>query len=153
MTRHTRHITTALLALCLLLTACGGKQTGGSPGRLSGTAAYTSDIAPLDLPLTELTASAAGSGDLYLAGLEEAAPDEAEDGDGEITSSGSFSFSSTATDDGGFTFSTGMGTAALYRLDADTGELMKLSGYAPEEGVSVAAIVPCEDGSDRKSVV
>ena len=147
MTRHTRHITTALLALCLLLTACGGKQTGGSPGRLSGTAAYTSDIAPLDLPLTELTASAAGSGDLYLAGLEEAAPDEAEDGDGEITSSGSFSFSSTATDDGGFTFSTGMGTAALYRLDADTGELMKLSGYAPEEGVSVAAIVPCEDGS------
>ena len=64
MTRHTRHITTALLALCLLLTACGGKQTGGSPGRLSGTAAYTSDIAPLDLPLTELTASAAGSGDL-----------------------------------------------------------------------------------------
>lgn len=147
MTRHTRHITTALLALCLLLTACGGKQTGGSPGRLSGTAAYTSDIAPLDLPLTELTASAAGSGDLYLAGLEEAAPDEAEDGDGEITSSGSFSFSSTVSDDGGFTFSTGMGTAALYRLDADTGELMKLSGYAPEEGVSVAAIVPCEDGS------
>ena len=147
MTRHTRHITTALLALCLLLTACGGKQTGGSPGRLSGTAAYTSDIAPLDLPLTELTASAAGSGDLYLAGLEEAAPDEAEDGDGEITSSGSFSFSSTVSEDGGFTFSTGMGTAALYRLDADTGELMKLSGYAPEEGVSVAAIVPCEDGS------
>ena len=47
MTRHTRHITTALLALCLLLTACGGKQAGGSPGRLSGTAAYTSDIAQI----------------------------------------------------------------------------------------------------------
>lgn len=130
----------ALLALCLLLTACGGKQDG--PASLSHSAAYTSDITPLDLPLTELTASAAGNGVLYLAGLEE---EPMEDGE-EFSSS--FSATTSVADDGGFTFSTGLGSAALYRLDPSTGVPEKLEGYAPgEEGASVSAIVPCEDGA------
>ena len=131
-------ITAALLAL--LLTACGGKQ--GHPPNLSQSVAYTSDVTPLDLPLTELTASAAGNGVLYLAGLEEAPTENNEE------FSSSFSTTTSVADDGGFTFFSGMGSAALYRLDPSTGEPEKLAGYAPgEEGASVAAIVPCEDGS------
>ena len=131
-------ITAALLAL--LLTACGGKQ--GHPPNLSQSVAYTSDVTPLDLPLTELTASAAGNGVLYLAGLEEAPTENNEE------FSSSFSTTTSVADDGGFTFFSGMGSAALYRLDPSTGEPEKLAGYAPgEEGASVAAIVPCEDGA------
>ena len=136
------HIMAALLALCLLPAACGGERD--HPAGPVRTAAYTADTVPLGLPLMELTASAAGEGSLYLAGTEEA-PEEGEDG--EITSSGSFSFSSSGSDDGSFTFFSGAGSAALYRMDAASGELTKLEGYAPGEGASVAAIVPCEDGA------
>lgn len=145
MLKRTRHITAALLALCLLLTACGGKKDGDGPAKLSGAAAYTSDIAPLDLPLTELTASAPGDDVLYLAGLEEEPPAEGEED--EITSSGSFTTSASVTDDGGIFFSSGAGKAALYRMDAASGALEKLEGYVPGDGASVAAIVPCGDGS------
>lgn len=136
------HIMAALLALCLLPAACGGERD--HPAGPVRTAAYTADTVPLGLPLMELTASAAGEGSLYLAGTEEA-PEEGKDG--EITSSGSFSFSSSGSDDGSFTFFSGAGSAALYRMDAASGELTKLEGYAPGEGASVAAIVPCEDGA------
>lgn len=136
------HIMAALLALCLLPAACGGERD--HPAAPAQTAAYTSEAVPLDLPFTELTASAAGEGSLYLAGMEEA-PEEGEDG--EITSSGSFSFSSSVSDDGSFIFSSGAGSAALYRMDTASGELTKLEGYAPGEGASIAAIVPCEDGA------
>lgn len=92
------HIPAVLLALCLLLTACGGQRDG-----------------------------AMGE-------------------DGEV-SSGGFSFSTSVSDDGGFFFSSGAGQAALYRVNASTGEAVKLMGYIPGEGASVDAIVPCEDGS------
>ncbi|MBD5160511.1 MAG: extracellular solute-binding protein [Oscillibacter sp.] len=139
-----QHMMAALLALCLLLTACGGKQQSGDPARLSGTAAYTSDMVPLDLPVTRLTASGADGGSLYLAGMEE---EPAEEDGGELTSS--FSYSSTTSDnDGDFAFySGGAEKAVLYRMDAATGELVKLEGYAPGDGASVTAIVPCGDGS------
>lgn len=133
-----------LLALCLLLTACGKKQAA-APGGPPAAAAYTSELVPLDLPLTEITASAAGGGNLYLAGVEEEPLEDSTDD--EISSSSSFSFSSSMADDGSFTFSTGAGKAALYRMDTATGEPVKLEGYTPEEGASIAAIVPCEDGS------
>lgn len=144
MLTRTRHIAIALLALCLLLTACGKKQET-VPGGAPVAAAYASELIPLDLPLTELTASAASSGNLYLAGMEEEAPEEG--ADDEISSAGSFSFSSSVADDGSFTFSTGAGRAALYRMDTAAGEPVKLEGYTPGEGASIAAIVPCEDGS------
>ena len=54
----------------LLLTACGGQRGGAPAASPDRTAAYTSDLLPLDLPLMELTASAAGDGCLYLAGME-----------------------------------------------------------------------------------
>ena len=140
------HISAALLALCLLLTACGGQRGGAPAASPDRTAAYTSDLLPLDLPLMELTASAAGDGCLYLAGMEEGAPEGGAPGeDGEV-SSGGFSFSTSVSDDGGFFFSSGAGQAALYRVDASTGEETKLT-YAPGEGASVDAIVPCKDGS------
>ena len=142
MKKQKRAIPAALLALCLLLAACGEKQSGG-PAEAPAAAAYTSELSALDLPLTELTASAASGGNLYLAGLEEEPPEE----DGEEISSGSFATSSSVSDDGGFTFSSGTGSAALYRMDATGGEPVKLEGYTPGEGASVAAIVPCEDGS------
>ena len=144
MLTRTRHIAIALLALCLLLTACGKKQDA-VPGGTPVAAAYASELIPLDLPLTELTASAASGGNLYLAGMEEEAPEEGTDD--EISSAGSFSFSSSVADDGSFTFSTGAGRAALYRMDTAAGEPVKLEGYTPGEGASIAAIVPCEDGS------
>lgn len=144
MLTRTRHIAIALLALCLLLTACGKKQET-VPGGAPVAAAYASELIPLDLPLTELTASAASGGNLYLAGMEEEAPEEGTDD--EISSAGSFSFSSSVADDGSFTFSTGAGRAALYRMDTAAGEPVKLEGYTPGEGASIAAIVPCEDGS------
>lgn len=141
MTKQKHSIPAALLALCLLLTACGGQQDA-APSPLSQTEAYTSDIIPLDLPLTELTASAASGRNLYLAGLEE---EESED-DG---LSNSFSYSTSASSDGdSFTFySGGGGRAVLYRVDSTAGTAVKLEGYAPESGVSIASIVPCEDGS------
>lgn len=144
MLKHTQHIAATLLALCLLLTACGKKQDA-VPGGAPVAAAYASELIPLDLPLTELTASAADGGNLYLAGMEEEAPEEGTDD--EISSAGSFSFSSSVADDGSFTFSTGAGRAALYRMDTVAGEPVKLEGYTPGEGASIAAIVPCEDGS------
>ena len=144
MLTRTRHIAIALLALCLLLTACGKKQET-VPGGAPVAAAYASELIPLDLPLTELTTSAASGGNLYLAGMEEEAPEEG--ADDEISSAGSFSFSSSVADDGSFTFSTGAGRAALYRMDTAAGEPVKLEGYTPGEGASIAAIVPCEDGS------
>lgn len=138
------NIGAALLALCLLLSACGGKQKGEDPKKLSGSGIYTADIAPLELPLTELTAAGAGGGSLYLAGTEEL-EEEMEEG-GAFTSGSSFT--TTTGDDGGFTFSSGgMGRSALYRLDASTGEAVKLEGYAPESGIFVTAIVPCGDGT------
>lgn len=142
--KHRQHMAAALLALCLLLTACGGKQQSGGPARLSGTAAYTSDVVPLDLPVTRLTASGAEVGSLYLAGMEEEPAEE----DGEELSS-SFSYSSTTSgDDGDFAFySGGAEKAVLYRMDAATGELVKLEGYVPGDGASVTAIVPCGDGA------
>ncbi len=143
MLKHTQHIAATLLALCLLLAACGKKQDA-VPGGAPVAAAYASELIPLDLPLTELTASAADGGNLYLAGMEEEAPEEGED---EVSSSGSFSFSSSVADDGSFTFSTGAGKAALYRMDTAAGEPVKLEGYTPGEGAAIAAIVPCEDGS------
>ena len=127
-----------LLALCLTLSACGGRQDG--PAKLSAGTIYTADIVPLDLPLTELTAAASGGGSLYLAGLEE----EEESGD---EFSGSSSFTTTSGEDGSFAFSTGGGRAALYRLDAATGEAARLEGYAPAGSAPVKTIVPCEDGS------
>ncbi|MDE7262547.1 MAG: hypothetical protein K2N78_10915, partial [Oscillospiraceae bacterium] len=149
MKRHLTAIGAALLTLCMLLTACGGKQKGGGePADSSGSGIYTSDVLPLDLPLTDLTASGAGGGSLYLAGMEE---DEIE-ADGELEEDGefssSFTFSSTASDDDGFSFYSGMGHAALYRVDAATGGAVKLEGYAAaEDGASVKAVVPCPDGS------
>ena len=139
-------ITAALLAL--LLTACGKQQDAG-PAKLSGAAAYTSDVSPLDLPLMELTASASGEGALYLAGLEEEPAEVPQDGeDSEITSSSGFTVSTSGSEDGDFTFSSGAGRAALYRMDTSIGKPEKLAGYAPgEEGASVASVVPCEDGS------
>ncbi len=144
--KQKKTIGAALLALCLLLTACGEKQSDSGPANTSGTGVYTSDIVPLDLPLTELTASGAAGGSLYLAGPEEEAPEE--DGlEDEVVSSGSFSFSGSSDGDD-VTFYSGMaGRAALYRLDASTGEAVKLEGYAPESGVSVGSIVPCGDGT------
>lgn len=138
-----QHMMAALLALCLLLTACGGKQQSGGPAQLSGTAAYTSDMVPLDLPVTRLTASGAESGTLYLAGMEEEPEEEG------VELSSSFSYSSTtAGDDGDFTFySGGAEKAVLYRMDTATGEPVKLEGYAPGDGASVTAIVPCGDGT------
>ena len=136
-----KRIACTLLALCLLLTACGEKRDDGSQAGPSGTGVYASDIIPLDLPLTELTAAGTDGGSLYLAG-----PEEEELEDSEL--SGSFSFSTSTADDGSFTFySGGAGRAALYRLDPSTGEAVKLEGYAPESGVSVRAIVPCGDGT------
>lgn len=142
--KQRQHIMAALLALCLLLAACGGKRQSGGPDRLSGTAAYTSDMVPLDLPVTHLTASGAKGGRLYLAGMEE---EPAEEDGGELSSS--FSYSSTTTgDDGDFAFySGGAERAVLYRMDAATGDLVKLEGYVPGEGASVTAIVPCGDGA------
>ena len=144
--KQKKTIGAALLALCLLLTACGEKQSDSGPANTSGTGVYTSDIVPLDLPLTELTASGAAGGSLYLAGPEEEAPEE--DGlEDEVVSSGSFSFSGSSDGDD-VTFYSGMaGRAALYRLDASTGEAVKLEGYVPESGVSVGSIVPCGDGT------
>lgn len=139
-----------LLALCLLLTACGGKQTDATPTQPSNAAAYTSAPVPLNLSVMEVTAFGAGNGNLYLAGRVEDEPEpvETEDGgDGEVTTSG-FTFSSTASDDGDFTFySGGAGHAALYRMDMASGALTQLEGYGTGEGADVAAIVPCEDGS------
>ena len=90
MKRHLTAIGAALLALCMLLAACGGKQrSGGEPADSSGSGIYTSDALPLDLPLTDLTASGAGGGSLYLAGMEE---DETE-ADGELEEDGEFSSS------------------------------------------------------------
>ena len=148
MKRHLTAIGAAMLALCMLLTACGGKQEGGGPADPSGSGIYTAEILPLELPLTELTASGAGGGNLYLAGMEE----EEIETDGELGKDGefssSFSFSSTTSDEDGFAFYSGMGRAVLYRVDAATGETAKLAGYAPaEEGASVKALVPCQDGS------
>lgn len=142
--RQRRHIMAALLALCLLLTACGGKQEGGGPAALSAAAAYTADVVPLDLEVMQLTASGAGGGYLYLAATEE---ESVEPEDEEL--SGSFSYSSTVSgDDDGFAFySGGPEKAVLYRLDAATGEMVKLEGYTPGEGASIAAIVPSGDGS------
>ena len=113
--KQKKTIGAALLALCLLLTACGEKQSDSGPANTSGTGVYTSDIVPLDLPLTELTASGAAGGSLYLAGPEEEAPEE--DGlEDEVVSSGSFSFSGSSDGDD-VTFYSGMaGRAALYRL-------------------------------------
>ena len=150
MKKQKRAIPAALLALCLLLamfplaaSAEEGHDTQQDNDVAPAAAAYTSELSALDLPLTELTASAASGGNLYLAGLEEEPPEE----DGEEISSGSFATSSSVSDDGGFTFSSGTGSAALYRMDATGGEPVKLEGYTPGEGASVAAIVPCEDGS------
>ena len=61
MKKQKRAIPAALLALCLLLAACGEKQSGG-PAEAPAAAAYTSELSALDLPLTELTASAASGG-------------------------------------------------------------------------------------------
>ena len=142
--KQRQHLTAALLALCLLLTACGGKQEVGGPAQTSAAAAYTADVAPLDLEVMQLTASGAGGGYLYLAATEE----EETEPDGEELSS-SFSYSSTVSgDDGDFAFySGGAEKAVLYRLNAATGDLVKLAGYTPGEGASIAVIVPCEDGS------
>ena len=91
MKKQKRAIPAALLALCLLLAACGEKQSGG-PAEAPAAAAYTSELSALDLPLTELTTSAASGGNLYLAGLEEEPPEA----DGEEISSGSFATSSSS---------------------------------------------------------
>ncbi|MDE7261411.1 MAG: hypothetical protein K2N78_05030, partial [Oscillospiraceae bacterium] len=140
-----RNLTILLLALCLTLAACGGKRDGPAP--LAADGVYTADILPLELPLTELTASAAGNRNLYLAGPEEEEPEEPLE-DGEDVISSSFSFTTTAGEDGGFTFSTGLGRAALYRLDLASGEAVKLAGYASEEdGASVQTVVACPDGT------
>ena len=150
--RQRKHIMAALLALCLLLTACGGKQGGGDTTQLSSAAAYTSNLTALDLPITELTASGAGNGSLYLAGREEDEADweetdpEGLEEDGEFSSG--FTFSTSTGDDGEISFYSGeTGHAALYRMDAATGAVTKLEDYVPGEGASIAAIVPCEDGS------
>lgn len=139
-------IRAALLALCLLLTACGAPQ-GGQSVQPAQTSAYTADILPCALPLSELTAVCAGGENLYLAGKEETA-EEAEETGGET--SGAFSYSSTGGD-GGFTFySGGTGRPVLYRMDASTGEAVKLEGYAPaggDEDTRITSIVPGEDGS------
>lgn len=142
-----KNIRSLFLTLCLLLTACGQKSSGNEPVQLSGAAACTSKQLSLDLSEAEITASGVGNGCLYLAGREEEEIDLGDDdADGEFTSG--FTVSGTAGDDGGFTFySGGISHASLYRLDVGTGAVTKLEGYVPGEGMTVAAIVPCENGS------
>ena len=48
MKKQKRAIPAALLALCLLLAACGDKQSGG-PAEAPAAAAYTSELSALDL--------------------------------------------------------------------------------------------------------
>ncbi len=144
--RHRKNIGAALLVLCLVLSACGGKQSGGEPADQSGSSVYTADILPLDLDLTELTATGTGENVLYLAGTEEDAAEVEVGDDGEFSSG--FTVSTTTSDEDGYTFYSAMGHAVLYRVDAVTGEAVKLEGYASTDSeASVRAIVPCQDGS------
>jgi len=132
----------AVLALSLLLSACGGKPES-EPDPLSEAAAYTAETAPCDLPMTDITASCASGGVLYLAGTVE--------DDSALPESDGLTYSTTMGTDfsdgeAGFSFGSGL-RAVLCRLDPSTGEVTPMDGYVPASGASVAALAPGADGS------
>lgn len=159
-------LSTALLALCLLLTACG-KEQEAAPAPLAGAAFYSADTSPCTLPLNDLSAACVSGESMYLAGtsyvlptvadeteadVEDTTTDETE-ADGEVTTSTSSEFFSVSgvsgvTSDGEMTFSIGDHIqAALCRLDPVTGKAERLIGYAPEPGVNVMDLAPGPDGT------
>lgn len=147
-----KRLLTALLALCLLLAACG-KKPEAVPAPLAGAEAYTADTKPCQLPLNSLSAACISGEAMFLAGTVYQEPpagaegDEAEEADGEGMSGMTYSFSG-GDGDSGFSFAFGDGIqAALCRLDPVSGRAERLEGYAPEPGVSVAALAPGADGT------
>lgn len=122
-----------ILALCLLLTACGKQQKTELPDPLAETNAYTAEVTPCKLPMSGVTASCTSGGMMYLGGYTE-------------TGDGTGLTFSDSSDDG--IFSVGVGIqAVLCRLDPASGQAERLADYAPEAGASIAALVPCADGS------
>lgn len=145
---------TALLALCLLLAACGKKQDA-APAPLAGAAFYDASTSLCQLPIDSLSAACISGETMYLAGAvyqepeaeaDGGAPDADEADEGAASMSGmSFSFSGG---DGETSFIAGdYLRAALCRLDPVTRKAELLEGYAPGPGVSVAALAPGADGT------
>lgn len=134
----------ALLALCLLLAACGKKQDA-APAPLAGAAFYDANTSLCQLPFDSLSAACISGETMYLAGTVYQAPEAEADEDAASMSGMSFSFSGG---DGETSFAVGDHLrAALCRLDPVTRRSELLEGYAPGPGVSVAALAPGADGT------
>lgn len=140
---------TALLAMCLLLTACG-KKPDAAPVPLAGAEFYSANTKSCYLPLSSPSAACVSGEAMFLAGIVYQEPEE--DGtDADVAEEGAAStsgmtFSITSGEDASLLVGNNL-RAALCRLDPVTRRSELLEGYAPGPGVSVAALAPGADGT------
>lgn len=146
---------TTLLALCLLLAACGKKQDA-APAPLAGAAFYDASTSLCQLPFDSLSAACISGETMYLAGAVYQAPEaeadggapDADEADEGSTAMSGMSFSVSGGGDGEMSFAFGDNIrAVLYRLDPITRRSEQLEGYVPGPSVSVAALAPGADGT------
>lgn len=140
---------TALLAMCLLLTACG-KKPDAAPVPLAGAEFYSANTKSCYLPLSSPSAACVSGEAMFLAGIVYQEPEE--DGtDADVAEEGAAStsgmtFSITSGEDASLLVGNNL-RAALCRLDPVTGRSELLEGYAPEPGVAIMALAPGADGT------
>lgn len=140
---------TALLAMCLLLTACG-KKPDAAPVPLAGAEFYSANTKSCYLPLSSPSAACVSGEAMFLAGIVYQEPEE--DGtDADVAEEGAAStsgmtFSITSGEDASLLVGNNL-RAALCRLDPVTGRSELLEGYAPEPGVAIMALALGADGT------
>ncbi len=137
---------TVLLALCLLLTACGKEKDPG-PDPLAEVTPYTTEVSPCTLPMSDLSQACVSGGAMFLAGTVMDYSAAMTDEDGYFSMSGGVTYSVSSTDgEGSMTYGDNL-RAALCRVDPATGEMTPMPDYAPVSGTFVSALAPGADGS------
>ena len=141
-----KNLWTVLLALCLVLTACGKEKDPG-PDPLAEVTPYTTEVSPCTLPMSDLSQACVSGGAMFLAGTVMDYSAAMTDEDGYFSMSSGVTYSVSSSDgEGGMTYGDNL-RAVLCRIDTATGKMTPMPDYAPESGTFIGALAPGKDGS------